>query len=216
MTLDQLRRVAYRRPVQKVYQKKADLIAELRVLDRRVADGEPEDHAEHRAWRLRRSIEEHRAESLQEGLEEARHRIEPLLDRPGYSPSFQAGVRAAIAMVQGKDGPSEGDWDSYLNRVEQLLSPLSWAGWEIPESFGTDFDFEHGTILYGSLTRTGMEINFEYEVDADLLTLAPSEPDRSDMLSLLNEEIRINLEPGDRGEAEVAAVAGAHGLLDPT
>ncbi|WP_246039631.1 hypothetical protein [Glycomyces buryatensis] len=217
MSLARLRQIAEKRPVRNLYLRKAELIDELRTLDQRVANGEPEDHVAHASWKVDRSIEKFREHSLQEGLDEAERRIRDLLERPQHSASFQAGVRAAIAVMRWKEGPSDEDWGSYVDRLADLLSPLAWAGWEIPESYDSDFDFEHGPFLFGFLTRTNMVITVGYEVNGNRLTLGPDEAVSFDSdLDMLDDVLEIHPSPGGEGRAEVEAIAGAHGLLDPT
>lgn len=217
MTLAELRKIADKRPVRSVYLRKAELIAELRTLDARVAAGEPEGHVEHAFWRAEQATAAFKEHARQQGLDEAEQRIMSLLEQPGYSPSFQAGLRAAISLMHGKERPSDEDWDSHVETLEQLLSSLSWAGWELPESYGTEFDFEHGAMLFGQMTRTNMVIVFQYDADANVLTLAPDDVGGFDgELSMLDEDISISLPAGGQGSAEVEAIAGAQGLLDPT
>lgn len=69
--------------------------------------------------------------------------------------------------------PSDGAWSGYAANLGQLLDRLAWAGWELPESYDTDYDTEGGAYLFGELFRTGMIIEVRYQpAKGELLLLA--------------------------------------------
>jgi hypothetical protein len=54
--------------------------------------------------------------------------------------------RAAAILQQANDGarsaerPSDEIWTKWIDRLAELLAPLEWTGWELPEAYDTDFD----------------------------------------------------------------------------
>ena len=67
--------------------------------------------------------------------------------------------------------PTEEEWGGHVDDLETLLCSLVQAGWELPESYDSDFDSEHGAFLFGELHRTGMVISIQYEPSAGKLQL---------------------------------------------
>ena len=114
--------------------------------------------------------------------------------------------------------PTEEQWGRHVDDLEILLCSLVQAGWELPESYDSDFDSEHGAFLFGELHRTGMVISVQYEPSAGKLQLLPFEGDGNPLLlSMLDEmvEIRAGHDLLD-GADLVAERAGELGLLDAT
>jgi hypothetical protein len=112
--------------------------------------------------------------------------------------------------------PTEEEWGGHVDDLETLLCSLVQAGWELPESYDSDFDSEHGAFLFGELHRTGMVISIQYEPLSGKLQLLPFEGD-SLLLSMLDEIAEI-WTGGDLpdGADLVAERAGELGLLDAT
>ena len=113
--------------------------------------------------------------------------------------------------------PTEEQWGRHVDDLETLLCSLVQAV-ELPESYDSDFDSEHGAFLFGELHRTGMVISVQYEPSAGKLQLLPFEGDGNPLLlSMLDEmvEIRAGHDLLD-GANLVAERAGELGLLDAT
>jgi len=122
------------------------------------------------------------------------------------SPSRQAGE------------PSGETWDGYIGDLERLLASLTWAGWELPESYSIEYDAEAGAFLFGELVRTGMAIGVQYQPAKGELLLLPCDYDEDFyQLSMLDSEVKISLgDDVDHGAELVADQAGELGLLDAT
>jgi hypothetical protein len=113
--------------------------------------------------------------------------------------------------------PTEEEWSGHVDDLETLLGSLVRAGWELPESYDSDFDCEHGAFLFGELHRTGMVIGIQYEPSAGKLQLLPFEGDDPLRLSMLDEPVEIRAGHDLLQGADVAADrAGELGLLDAT
>jgi hypothetical protein len=114
--------------------------------------------------------------------------------------------------------PFEDTWSTYVSNLENLLSSLAWAGWELPATYETDYDPEEGAYLFGELTRTGMLIAVQYQPSKDeLLLLSCGYDEDFSRLSMLNDEVKISVGHAiDSGAAMVAERAGELGLLDAT
>jgi hypothetical protein len=59
-----------------------------------------------------------------------------------------------MAEFQSASEPTKEEWGSHVDNLETLLGSLAEAGWELPESYDSDFDSEHGAFLFGELHRT--------------------------------------------------------------
>ena len=70
--------------------------------------------------------------------------------------------------------PSDDEWAAHVDRLVDLLGPLERAGWLVPDAYDSDFDAEFGPHLYGSLWRTWMVIDVEYDPTGGALRLQPS------------------------------------------
>lgn len=113
--------------------------------------------------------------------------------------------------------PSDETWSGYAADLEQLLGSLAWAGWELPESYETDYDTEGGAYLFGELLRTGMGIEVQYQPAKGELLLLPCEDEDFWRLSMLTDPVTISVGHHiDRGAELVAEQAGELGLLDAT
>jgi hypothetical protein len=108
-------------------------------------------------------------------------------------------------------------WSGYAADLERLLGSLVWAGWELPESYDTDYDTEDGAYLFGELLRTGMVIEVQYQPAKGELLLLPCEDEDFSRLSMLTDLVTISVGRDiDRGAELVAEQAGEFGLLDAT
>lgn len=114
--------------------------------------------------------------------------------------------------------PTEEEWGGHVDDLETLLCSLVQAGWELPESYDSDFDSEDGAFLFGDLHRTGMVISIQYEPTAGKLQLVPFEGDSDPLLlSMLDETVEIRTGRDlPRGADLVAERVGELGLLDAT
>lgn len=146
-----------------------------------------------------------RRQSIEDAEDDSRRGLSALLQQ-----ARDEGVKSA-----GR--PPDEIWSKWAGRLEELLSPLEWAGWELPEAYDTDFDFEFGACLSGNAQRTGMTISFEFKPYRDELLLHPDEFSDGGLLSALDEEAVVQVgEDLDIGRRLVAEAAGDLGLLDAT
>ena len=123
-----------------------------------------------------------------------------------------------MAEFQFAAEPTEEEWGGHVDDLERLLCSLVQAGWEQPESYGSDFDSEDGAFLFGDLHRTGMVISVQYEPTAGKLQLLPFEGDGDPLLLSMPDET-VEIRTGrdlQRGADLVAERAGELGLLDAT
>jgi len=143
---------------------------------------------------------------------------------PGESSASVSQRRLAAILEQARDEgarsagrPSDEIWTKWVDRLAKLLAPLESAGWELPEAYDTDFDFENGASIFGEAQRTGMAIGFEFKPYRDELLLQPWEPSGDALLSALDETTAVQVgDDEDSGGRLVAEVAGDLGLLDAT
>jgi hypothetical protein len=159
-------------------------------------------------------------------------RVTGTTEQPGESPSSLFMRRlTALAQQRHQDlpghtearsapsGPSEGEWGEYVDRLVHLLGPLDWAGWQVPDSYDSEFDATAGPCLYGTLHRTWMVLAVEYLPDRGELRLDPCEMYDEDepAVSMLDIATSIDLVgDADQDVQAVAAAAGELGLLDAT
>jgi hypothetical protein len=142
---------------------------------------------------------------------------------PGESIDSLTQRRLAAILQQAKDQdarsarPSDETWTKWIDRLEELLAPLERAGWELPEEYDTDFDFEYGASISGDARRTDMALDFEFKPYRDELLLHPCEYSDDALLSALDETATVQVgEDPDSGRRLVAEAAGELGLLDAT
>jgi len=113
--------------------------------------------------------------------------------------------------------PSDATWSAYVADLEQLLGSLAWAGWELPDSYDTDYDAEDGAYLFGELFRTGMVIEVQYQPGKGELVLLPCEDEDFSRLSMLIDSVTISVDHDvGRGAELVVEQAGELGLLNAT
>jgi hypothetical protein len=113
--------------------------------------------------------------------------------------------------------PSDETWIGYVADLERLLGSLTWAGWQLPEFYDTDYDADNGAYLFGELSRTGMVIEVQYEPAKGEVLLLPSEDEDFSRLSMLTGSVTISAGNDiERGAGLVAEQAGELGLLDAT
>jgi hypothetical protein len=143
---------------------------------------------------------------------------------PGESSTSVSQRRLAAILQRARDEgarsagqPSDEIWAMWAGRLAELLAPLEGAGWELPEEYGTDFDFEYGASIFGDAQRTGMAIGIEFKPYRDELLLQPWESSGDDLLSALDKTTAVQVgDDQDSGRRLVAEVAGELGLLDTT
>lgn len=116
--------------------------------------------------------------------------------------------------------PTDHEWDGYVERLHELLAPLEWAGFDLPEQWGSDFDPQSGAVLYSELWRGDGCLGVEYRPHEAILALQPFDDvtgDWPESYSLLDDHVESVV--GASGQEAVTAVAhaaGEAGLLDPT
>ena len=217
MTVRELLDAARHRPLSGRHRVKAQLIDELRRMDERRARGEPEGDYEHSQWAVGQAMEEFTARQQRTAVEQAVLRVQALLDQPGREPAYYEGVRDALGEVRNAPPPTDEQWEAYVDALATALEPLEWAGWNVPDEYGSDFDKVNGPVLDGRLIRTCMAIDVEYNCwTRELVLLCVEEPDAAS-LSMLDDDVTITLTgTPDWDRAAVSRTAGALGLLDPT
>ncbi|WP_267595703.1 hypothetical protein [Carbonactinospora thermoautotrophica] len=159
------------------------------------------------------------------------NRITGVVREPGESAEslFMRRLQALLAQAAGTQPvqgepvvkePDEAEWSGHVERLEELLRSLAWAGWELPEAYDSEFDPEHGPLLFTTLWRTGAAIDVEYDPAVGELRLLPCEDitgEWDEAFSMLDETIIVTLDGDVERDAEtVAERAGELGLLDAT
>ncbi|MEV2278796.1 hypothetical protein AB0I72_24740 [Nocardiopsis sp. NPDC049922] len=214
----QLRKLAYDRPVRSVYARKADLIADLRELDRRRAAGEPEDPVAHAYWRLQKHVEE----TDRRKREEDSRRILDLLGN-WSEPEYRRGVHAAVDALNGASEPSDEEWQRYFEELETLVGPLLGGGWELWEHLQEGYhEPGHGPSVMAHLLRSGTVLSVTYDVWAHQIRFSSNEFPEGvgeppfEFVELLDDTVAVDIGQGaEEAQREVAERLGALGLLDP-
>ncbi|PWV54843.1 hypothetical protein [Nocardiopsis sp. L17-MgMaSL7] len=221
MTLGQLRKLAQRRPVVHLDKPKAELITELRELDRRRAEGEPEE-VPHPLWRMQKLAESFERETQEKERGAASQRVEELL-QPWNTPEYRRGVHAALSALHEKSEPSEEEWKNYFATLHTLVGPLLEGGWALWED---DQEGYHepgdGPRIMARLLRTGVCLLVTYDVWASQIEFSSNEfvDDVEDppygCVEPLDDPVTVDLQEGvEHAQREVEARLGALGLLDP-
>ncbi|WP_327167154.1 hypothetical protein [Streptomyces subrutilus] len=116
--------------------------------------------------------------------------------------------------------PSEREWTAIVDRLHELLRPLEWAGFELPEAWDNEFDLEVGALLYADLWRGDGCVSAEYRPHEGVLALRPFDDvtgDYPDSYSLLDDQLEIDVAASDPAAVRaVKQAAGQAGLLDAT
>lgn len=116
--------------------------------------------------------------------------------------------------------PGANYWPRHVDNLERLLAPFTWAGWDLPEAYDSGLDQEHGPLLYGTMLRTDMAIDFEYDPSAGELRLLPFDDVSGEWpmrFSMLDADVTVTLgHDAERDSDAVAERAGELGLLDAT
>lgn len=136
-------------------------------------------------------------------------------------PSAAAWLLGRLSHPAPEEGkPTDEEWSTHWDRLDELLAPLQWAGWVADEddAFG-EYDREAGPVLCYRLQRTCMALEVEYQ-PARALRLAPFVDVGGEMLetfSMLDSEVTIDLSgSASHQERAVAIQCGELGLLDAT
>ncbi|NGN62562.1 hypothetical protein G5C51_01405 [Streptomyces sp. A7024] len=118
------------------------------------------------------------------------------------------------------NSPTDGEWGGYVERLHELLAPLEWAGFKLPEEWDSDFDPRVGALLFSELWRGNGCLVAEYWPHEAALELQPFDDvtgDWPDSFSLLDDAIKLAVRaPGQEAVTAVARAAGEAGLLDAT
>ncbi|MGW9027906.1 hypothetical protein ACWGQ5_27835 [Streptomyces sp. NPDC055722] len=142
----------------------------------------------------------------------------------GRAPSADAASGAVQAAPKEGEtaplSPSEAEWDSYVERLHELLASLEWAGFELPETWDSDFDPQAGALLFSEVWRGDGCIVIEYRPHEGVLALQPFDDvmgDWPESYSLLDDSMEIAVAAaGQDAVTAVAHAAGRAGLLDAT
>lgn len=151
-------------------------------------------------------------------------RAEQLRTKPGMAGAPSASVASPgpagtrSAGRSERDVPSSQEWSKCATRLYEMLAPLEWAGFELPEQWDTDFDRHHGALLFETLWRGDGGVDVSYHPHEDKVVLGPFEDVTGEWpysYSLLEDSLEIPVpRPGREAAAAVEAVAGQAGLLD--
>ncbi|MBO8192031.1 hypothetical protein ITI46_10175 [Streptomyces oryzae] len=131
------------------------------------------------------------------------------------------GKLSSQAVPERQAGPPDADqWGEYVDRLMEVLSPLDWAGWEVPDEYDSGWDAESGQMLSATLWRTNAALDVEYYPRENRLRFLPYEDVCGDFpvsSSALDEEVELTVTlRGDEAVTTVRRRAGAMGLLDAT
>ncbi|WP_150241191.1 hypothetical protein [Nocardiopsis quinghaiensis] len=199
----------------------AELIAELRELDRRRAEGEPEETVD-ALWRIQKLTESFEKEAQEKERGAAVQRIRKLLT-PWSDPEYRRGVHAALAALQEKSEPSDEEWETYFDTLHTLVSPLLESGWTLWDDDQKGYhEPGHGPHITAQLLRTGIGLSADYDVWADQIDFfshvrvenAESLPYA--LVEPLDKPVKVDVrEGGEQAQQEMAHQLGARGLLDP-
>ena len=128
-------------------------------------------------------------------LAEARNGLrEALIDHPTIGVSslhdLFPNAQGSDQIMITTDDPEAAEWllarlqPEPTDRLEEILSPLTWAGWQI-DDLQQEHDDETGPHVYGQLSRTDVTITFEYDQQPGALRLLPFEDVTGDTPELI-------------------------------
>ncbi|TKA00496.1 hypothetical protein [Actinacidiphila oryziradicis] len=139
------------------------------------------------------------------------------------APSPQAGsdgAQAASTRDETSGRPSAEEWDRYVERLHELLASLEWAGFDLPESWDSDWDPQTGALLFSETWRGDGCVVAEYRPGEGVLALRPFDDvmgDWPESYSLLDTSLEVAVAAAGQDEVTaVAHAAGEAGLLDAT
>ncbi|MFJ1637704.1 hypothetical protein [Streptomyces sp. NPDC088256] len=116
--------------------------------------------------------------------------------------------------------PDTEQWGEYIDRLMEILGPLDWAGWQVPDEYDSDWDDETGPMLFATLWRTSAALDVEYYPREGRLRFLPYDDvcgDFPESFSALDEGVELTVTlKGDEAVTVVQHRAGALGLLDAT
>ncbi|MFC7810177.1 hypothetical protein [Streptomyces olivaceus] len=140
---------------------------------------------------------------------------DPRQPAPKTAPTILTLPAAGGAIVPS---PADRDWESYVDRLEELLGALDWAGFDLPEAWHTDFDAREGAALFATLWRGDGALDVQYNPHQQVLCLQPFDDEAGEWpesYSLLQDSIDVSVAPSQQqAVAAVTAAAGEAGLLD--
>ncbi|MET9674637.1 hypothetical protein ABZY68_16295 [Streptomyces sp. NPDC006482] len=153
-------------------------------------------------------------------------RVEQLHAMPGVQAAHSAWVcgpgPTGTRSAGGTEAeiPSAQEWSEYATRLHEMLSPLEWAGFELPEEWDTDFDRRHGGLLFETLWRGDGGVGVSYHPHEGKVVLGPFDDVAGQWphsYSLLEDSLEIPVPgSGRQAAAAVEVAAGQAGLLDAT
>ncbi|MFI0263621.1 hypothetical protein ACH4OW_31885 [Streptomyces sp. NPDC017056] len=133
-----------------------------------------------------------------------------------------AGIPAHTGTPSSAAGnrPTDHQWSDFVDRLHDLLAPLEWAGFELPEEWDGEFDPEVGAVLFSELWRGDGCLVAEYRPQVGALELQPFDDvtgDWPESYTMLDDAIELSVgTSGEDGVITVARAAGHAGLLDAT
>ncbi|WGD45157.1 hypothetical protein [Streptomyces cathayae] len=137
----------------------------------------------------------------------------PLLPAEGDS-----NAHAAFDQTETEGVLSDQEWGHFVERLHELLAPLEWAGFDLPEEWDSDLDPQTGASLFAELWRGDGCVVAEYRPHAEVLYLQPFDDvtgDWPDSYALTGDILEIDVAAsGQDAVTAVARVAGQAGLLD--
>ncbi|GCD40366.1 hypothetical protein [Streptomyces paromomycinus] len=116
--------------------------------------------------------------------------------------------------------PSDDQWSTYATELHEMLAPLEWAGWALPEGWDSEWDATVGPLLFETVWRGDAALNVEYRPGEQVLELQPWEDvtgDFPESFTVLGETVRLQAaDTPEAAQARLAERAGELGLLDAT
>ncbi|MFE6691347.1 hypothetical protein ACFVFQ_33370 [Streptomyces sp. NPDC057743] len=145
---------------------------------------------------------------------------ESLFSRRVASRVGQLGQRVAPAPEEQAGHPEAEPWGEYVERLVELLAPLDWAGWAVPDAYDSDGDAETDPMLFTELWRTNAAFVVEYYPRENRMRFLPYDDvcsDYPESFSALDEEVELTVAPDGDGAVKLVKLrSGALGLLDAT
>lgn len=116
--------------------------------------------------------------------------------------------------------PSDDQWSAHVAELHEMLASLEWAGWELPESWDSDWDATAGPLLFADIWRGDAALDVQFRPGEGVLELLPWEDVAGDVpegFTVLEEPVSLQIaEAAEAAESRLAERAGELGLLDAT